>query len=341
MIENLHINEFAARRVGGVTIDVRTCDEYARGHIPCALNLPLFTPEQRAEVGTLYMRTSRAAAIEHGLEAAGGKLADFVRQARQMSSGGEKRLYIYCARGGMRSSSMAWLLDMAGFKVSLLKGGYKAYRGNLETVLNGSPWKFVIVSGATGSGKSEFLALIQQAGQQVIDLEGLAHHKGSAFGHLGQIPQPTSEHFINLIHESMRAFDPQQPIWCEGESMLIGRLYLPKTFFDIMQSAPRIEVKMDVEQRLDRLTAEYGQFSATELADAFNKIAKRLGYDNVKKALEFIALGDVRSAARIALIYYDKAYARSAPDVNFIKCDIDNNDMAGSALKLIQAYENS
>lgn len=334
MIKTLTIDDFLASHAahGGTFVDVRTSDEFEKGHIEGAVNLPLFTPSERAEVGTLYVRTDRQAAIERGLEAVGPKLADFVRQAKTIDG----ELYIYCARGGMRSASMAWLLDMAGFKVRLLKGGYKAYRAHLDHILEAYNWKFVVISGATGSGKSELLDIIATTGEQVIDLEGLAHHKGSAFGHLGQLPQPSTEQFINIIHENLRKLDPSKIVWCEGESMLIGHLFLPQKFFAMMQSAKRIEVVMDVEQRLDRLTAEYGSFDIEALISAFEKITKRLGYDNAKNAVEALRNGDIRGAAAIALIYYDKAYARSAVTEGTIKWSLDNNELQANAKRLIK-----
>ena len=157
---------------------------YASGHIPGAHNIPLFTNEERAIIGTLYVQVGKDPAVERGLELVGPKLADFVRQARELSAG--KPLFLYCWRGGMRSGSMAWLFRTAGFKTFLLKGGYKAYRRSFIDLLDKYPWKIVVLGGPTGCGKTEILHRLQEKGQQVIDLEGLAHHKGSAFGALGE-----------------------------------------------------------------------------------------------------------------------------------------------------------
>lgn len=337
MVRTIEIDEFLTQAAsGGLVVDVRTADEFAAGHIGGAVNMPLFSVEERAEVGTLYVQKSRSAAVERGLEVVGPKLADFVRSARAM---GDRTLLIYCARGGMRSGSMAWLLDMAGLRVRVLGGGYKSYRAHLETMLDSVEWNMVLLSGATGSGKSELLTHLKDMGEQVIDLEGLARHKGSAFGGIGQGEQPTTEQFINLLHEQLIEIDPSRRIWCEGESMLIGHVFLPPKFYELMQMAKQVEVVMDVEQRLDRLMVEYGHFQIDMLEASFVKIRKRLGDEQLKMAVDDLRSGDVRSAARRAMAYYDKAYRKSASGLTKTEFTTDNRDMRGSASKLISEVD--
>ncbi len=336
MKEILLPDEFLEQSREGVVIDVRTPAEYAAGHIPGALNIPLFTNEERAIVGTLYVQVGKDPAVEKGLELVGPKLADFVRQARELSAG--KPLYLYCWRGGMRSGSMAWLFRTAGFKTFLLKGGYKAYRRSFIDLLEKHPWKIVVLGGPTGCGKTEILHRLQEKEQQVIDLEGLAHHKGSAFGALGEPEQPTTEHFMNLLYEQMRKMNPELPVWCEGESMSIGRVFIPAEFHAMMLAGTFIKLDLPNEDRVQHILKDYGNFSAEELIGSFQKIEKRLGNKATNQAIEYIQNGELAEAVTIALHYYDKGYTASMQKhwPNITSCLSINSDTEASANKLIE-----
>lgn len=308
----LPADEFLKAAAEGVVLDVRTPAEYAQGHLPGAANLPLFSDAERAEVGTLYVREGKEAAVQRGLEHVGPRLAALVREARKLSQG--KPLLLYCWRGGMRSGSVGWLLDAAGMDVILLKGGYKAYRRSFARLLESHAWRLVLLGGPTGCGKTEVLHAMRKAGAQVIDLEGLARHRGSVFGALGQPEQPTTETFINRLHDRMRQLDPARPVWCEAESVTIGHVFIPSEFFSRMQAAPRVHYELPLSLRIERLAREYGRFPAEELTPLFGKIEKRLGGERTGQAVRALEKGDVRTAAEIALQYYDKAYARSSGD---------------------------
>ncbi|MEG2479946.1 MAG: tRNA 2-selenouridine(34) synthase MnmH, partial [Mucinivorans sp.] len=234
----------------------------------------------------------------------------------------------------MRSESMAWLLDMAGIKVSVLIGGYKAYRTHFEELITNHPWRINLLGGSTGSAKTSILHALALRGEQVIDLEAIACHKGSVFGGFGQNQQPTTEHFFNLLHHEFCKLDPLQVVWCEGESMLIGHLFLPKFLFDLMYKGQYIEVYMNVEQRLDRLCIEYGHFSADLLIEAFSKIKKRIGTEQYNLALDAIIHGHIRTAATIALKYYDKAYMNSCITPDF-RQEVDNDNIDSAIEQLI------
>ena len=312
-VQNLYqkqnLTAFLHQRARALTIDVRSPKEFAKGHIAGAVNIPLFTDDERAEVGTLYVRVSREAALERGFELVGPKLASFIRQVKALTQAEQHRnVCVYCWRGGMRSNSMAWLLSMNGYDVTVLEGGYKNYRKGLEQLLIDYPWHFKLLGGMTGCGKTDVLLAMQAMGAQVIDLEGLAHHKGSAFGHLGMAKQPTTESFENALFESMRRFDPEQPVWIEAESQSIGSVFIPQFFFKQMRASTTYLYEIPQEDRLARLCKDYGCFDRAILESAFLKIQKRLGYDQVKHAITHLQQGDVLSAARIALKYYDKSY---------------------------------
>jgi tRNA 2-selenouridine synthase len=287
--------------------DVRAPKEYLQGHIPNAVSMPLFTDEERAIIGTLYKQVGRDTAVEKGLELVGPKLASFVTQAKQIAP--DKRIIVHCWRGGMRSGSMAWLLCMAGFRVYLLEGGYKAFRKHFLGILEQGLPQLKVLGGPTGSGKTELLLQMQQKGHQVIDLEGIAHHKGSSFGAINQAPQPTTEQFENEVFTILSSFDLNLPIWVEDESKLIGTVHLPNALYKQMQQVPVYVVNIPLEKRIDRLVADYTHCEKHLLEEALLRIKKRVGPQNVKTAQEALALNDFRTVAEIVLQYYDKAYA--------------------------------
>lgn len=306
MIASLSIAEFL--QGDAPIIDVRAPKEFAQGRIPGAHALPLFCDEERAVVGTLYKQQGRDAAVLEGLRIVGPRLADLVAQARAIAPDG--RIRVHCWRGGERSGSVAWLLDKAGFaEVSTLRGGYKAFRGHVLASFD-APIELRVLGGYTGSGKTELLHMLKAQGEQVIDLEGLANHKGSSFGALGERPQPTTEQFENLLWSESRALDRSRPIWVEDESLMIGRCKIPQPFYDRMRAATLFFVDMPQEERAERLVADYGKYPKEQLAEAIKRIEKRLGPQHCKAALEALAAGDLKSVARITLTYYDKAYRR-------------------------------
>ncbi|MFW5724945.1 MAG: tRNA 2-selenouridine(34) synthase MnmH [Bacteroidota bacterium] len=287
-------------------IDVRSPGEYAVGHIPGAFNIPLFSDEERAVVGTLYKQSGREAAIFEGFGIVGPKMQQFIRQARQVSP--SRKLLIHCWRGGMRSENMAWLMHTAGFTVKVLQGGYKAYRRYIREMWS-RPAPMVVVSGKTGTGKTEILHHINDSGQQVLDLEGYAHHKGSAFGAIGETPQPTNEQFENDIAAQWLGFDHSKPVWIEDESRFIGSVWLPDSLYAAKQQALTLCVDMPKALRITRLTKDYAGFPKEQLIHSVEKIGKRIGWDNMKQAIEAIHSGNFEKAIDIALAYYDKTYA--------------------------------
>lgn len=331
--------DFLKHSPEGVVVDVRTPSEYQSGHIPGAVNLPLFTDEERAEVGTLYVKEGKEKAVERGLERVGPKLASFVLQARKLSGG--KPLFLYCWRGGMRSGSMAWLFRTAGITTFLLEGGYKAYRQAFGQLLKSYPWKLIVLGGPTGCGKTDLLHQLQEKGQQVIDLEGLAHHKGSAFGYLGEAEQPTTEQFGNELHQCLLSLDPHKPVWCEGESLNIGKIYIPHEFYDLMLSGTFIQFGRTTPDRVRHIMHEYGQFPPTELTACFHKLERRLGGEATSRAIEHIRQGELEEAIHIALRYYDKGYDKSIrklwPRINTYTAQ--SNDTGTNSLGLLEFYK--
>lgn len=297
--------EFISSASNRVILDARSPSEFAEGHITGALNLPIFTDEERAEVGTCYKRNGRDQAIKLGLRLIGPQLNSKVEQAEALAP--DKQVQLYCWRGGMRSGSLAWLLRLNGFDVNLLDGGYKAYRQLMYERFESSH-HLVTVGGMTGTGKTEILRCLREQGEQVIDLEALAGHKGSAFGNMDNIAQPSIEQFQNLLFDELSKLDSEEIIWVEDESQHIGSVWINDQFYFQVKAAPLIFIDRTLEERTRHLADQYGEAHVDALKAIFEKISKRLGGQNVKDAHQKLEQGDLESAAAIALRYYDKSY---------------------------------
>lgn len=298
-----------------VLLDVRTPAEYAAGHVPGALNLPLFSNEERVVVGTLYKQQSPDKAFLKGLEYAGARMPDYVKQARKYAPQG--KIIVHCWRGGQRSGSLSWLLSFAGMDVITLQGGYKAYRQHIQQQFAQQKLKLIVLGGQTGSAKTKTLHELAALGEQVIDLEKLAHHKGSAFGALGEEAQPTVEQFENDLYTTFAQLDPQRRVWLENESRGIGRVFMPQGFWEQFRQSPLIDLVLPFEERVDFLVKTYAAFPKTELITAFQAIERRLGGQNLKIALAALQVDDYAQAAAIALRYYDKSYVHANQKCNF------------------------
>ena len=307
MNKMIGIEELMADKDSWQIIDVRSPAEFEAGHIPGALNLPVFTDEERARVGTLYKQVSPESAMKEGFKIAGSKMTGFLEQAASFPE--ERKLLIHCWRGGKRSEAMQWLFDFSGKPSSRLDGGYKSFRQLAHSFFNELPFDLKILGGFTGSGKTEILKEITARGHQVIDLEKLAHHKGSAFGSVGEHEQPSNEQFENELFIAMFALDPHRPVWLENESKSIGKVYIPDGLWHKMKKAVLYSIEVNTDQRLDRIIEYYSNPSTKDfLVEAFGKIRERLGGLEYKNAIYALNQNDLRSAAAIALHYYDKSY---------------------------------
>ncbi|MFA8450776.1 MAG: tRNA 2-selenouridine(34) synthase MnmH [Bacteroidales bacterium] len=289
-------------------IDVRAPLEYENGHIPGAINIPLFSNEEREKIGTTYKHVGKLNAIEEGLNFVGPKMSQMAIRGLKVSK--KKSLLVHCWRGGMRSKSMAWLFELMGLHCYVLDGGYKAYRKHgLDEFKNFN--RFIILQGATGSGKTYIIKELAKQGDQVIDLEGLANHKGSAFGALGEANQPTTQQFQNNVFEQFDKLDKSKHIWLEGESRTIGKVYLPETLWDVMNTSRVVEINIPQEERVKHLLKDYGKFETTELIESVEKIRKRFGNDKTKICVELLQENKLAEVTKMLLDYYDKAYTFS------------------------------
>jgi len=307
----LNYDDFLRLRRELPVADVRSEGEYQQGHIPGAVNIPILNNAERVAVGTTYKQVGQLAAIKEAFRLVGPRIIDIVTAAETLAAGRE--LMVHCWRGGMRSANFCQFAGMMRIKTHQLAGGYKTYR-RAAVASFGSNLQLVVLGGNTGSGKSEVLRQLRSQGEQVIDLETLASHKGSVFGGLQMPPQPTTEQFQNALYESIRSLDPARRIWVEDESLLIGRIYLPEAFWKTMNQSPVVEIVMDRASRVQRLVAEYGQADCGEFIAAMEKIAKRLGGQHLIAARNHVLAGSMAAAIEILLTYYDKAYANGLRD---------------------------
>lgn len=306
-IRRLGLTEFLAESGEKAVFDVRTPGEFGAGSLPFALNLPLFSDEERAVVGTIYKQVGKKKAIKTGLDFVGPKMSSFIESVETLS--GRKEILLYCFRGGMRSGAMAWLLSFYGFEVGILDGGYKSFRRwAVESFDKCPPIK--ILGGPTGSQKTQILHEIARLGGQMIDLEALARHKGSAFGALGETEQPSQERFENELAQIWRSLDFSRTLWLEDESNTIGKLAIPYPIWVKMRVAPVVVfLETPFETRVQTLVSQYGKFPADALKESILKIEKRLGGD-IKIALEALENGALDVVCRIALRYYDRTYQK-------------------------------
>jgi len=332
--ERLCIEDFLPLTDSWPLVDVRSPNEYAQGHIPGAVNIPLFNDEERAAVGTRYKQGGNENAVQLGLEIVGPKLAELAKQAKKEAR--NKRILIYCWRGGARSASMAWLFETAGLNVSVLEGGYKAYRRFIREQFSEQA-KLVVLGGFTGSGKTDILKQLEKQGAQFLDIEGVAHHKGSAFGRLGQMEQPTNEQFENNLADHWRKFNFDHIIWVEDESRVLGNCSINDPLFKKMRSSILIKIILPKSERIKRLVREYGTFDVELLTQSIDKIRQRMGGLAVKQAKEALEAADMSTVADLTLTYYDKAYNHQAADkvpVQIIEMQIEKDEPEKTAAKL-------
>ena len=327
-----HVTDF--RNLTSPIIDVRSPSEFSQGHWPGAINIPLFSDIEREKIGKSYKKESRIKAIFNGLKVTLPnitKLLEIILQKTSKKEGREKSLRIYCWRGGMRSSTFAWLTRTIGINTYLLKGGYKSYR---KWVLNQFEVDLPIrlIGGKTGTRKTDLLNYINKENIYVIDLEGIANHRGSSFGSLGMEEQPTTQQFENILAESLNNFHKSNAIeiWLEAESSSLGKCRIPNNLYKKMREAPVLEIIKTKNERIENLVYLYSQNSQTELKDAVKRISKRLGPQRTNEALIAIEEKDWSKACEAMLDYYDKCYEYELKKTN----NINSINLSGLSLKL-------
>lgn len=337
MLMLLTIENFLKLRQSHPVVDVRSQGEFSDGHVRGAINIPILNNEERVAVGTDYKQKGQQEAIKTGFRLVGPRLLDIINETQSITK--DLEILVHCWRGGMRSSNFCQFMGMAGIKSHQLKGGYKAYRNEaLESFRK--PLQIVLLTGCTGSGKSEVLRALKANGEQVLDLEDLAHHKGSAFGGLLMPQQPSTEQFQNELFEEILTLDLSKRIWVEDESIAIGKIFLPHDFWVRMSGSPLVQMDVSKDIRVQRLVSEYGSANREEFLGIMGKVVNKLGGQHYNTAKEKLLQGDMASTIDVLLTYYDKAYLNSiAKRKDKLKANVswdgvDSNSFAQSILNL-------
>lgn len=327
-IQKINIERFLELSDLYPVFDVRSNGEFMHAHIPGANNLPLFNDEERKIVGTAYKQQSKQIAIKLGLDFFGVKMKNMVEVVEELVAkrklglpeselAAANTVIVHCWRGGMRSAGVAWLLDLYGFTVYTLVGGYKSYRKWAIEQFEKN-YSLNVLGGYTGSGKTLVLHSLKEKGSEVIDLEKLANHKGSAFGALGEAAQPSQEMFENLLAQNLHWAQMQlnqkmesegsKCIYIEDESQRVGNMVIPNSFWKIMRQSPVYFVDIPFEERLNYITSAYGKYEKEKLVNAIIRVQKRLGGLETKTAINHLIENNFKECFRILLAYYDKLY---------------------------------
>jgi tRNA 2-selenouridine synthase len=338
MTQPINIDDYFQTHSSIPIIDVRTPAEFEKGHMPGAFNVPLFSNEERIQVGTTYKQQSREAAILLGFDLAGPKWSGFIKDCLQQAPA--KTIAVHCWRGGMRSGAMAWALDMYGFKVFIIKGGYKHYRAWVRRQFE-KHYHLRILGGMTGSGKTRLLQQMKTMGRQVIDLEELAAHRGSAYGSMNKLISPTQEQFENNLAKELYQMDAEHTIWMEDECRLIGRCSIPDALWHQMRNAQLLNWQVAHDQRVAFLVQEYGSLDKDFLIESTQRISKRLGPKETKEAIIAIKEDRMADFIKLVLVYYDKTNRKgleNRPPENIITIKTTGNSPMDDASEMIAHF---
>ncbi len=325
-------------------VDVRSPAEYAEDHIPGALNLPVLDNDERARVGTLYVQKDRFLARRVGAallarNAAAhleGPLADMAPDWRPL---------VYCWRGGQRSGAFATILKQVGWQADRLQGGYRAYRRLVVRALYETPLHspVVLIDGGTGTAKTRLLTALADQGAQVVDLEGLARHRGSLFGGT-DTPQPAQKGFETALALALRDLDPARPLFVEAESSKIGRINLPPMLWKAMRAGRRVRLSAPLAARVAHLLEAYGDMiAAPERLDAvLDRLVRFHGHEQVDAWRALVASGAyAQLASELIERHYDPRYRRSEADnddFNLPLEDLSQASLESAAARIIDAF---
>lgn len=303
------LSDLAALRFDDI-IDVRSPAEFAEDHLPGAINLPVLDDEERARVGTVYKQVAPFAARKMGAALVARNAARHLEGALADRPGGWRPL-LYCWRGGQRSGSFATILSQIGWRVEIIAGGYKAWRGLVLKQLETVPGRITVLDGNTGTAKTELLQLLAARGVQVIDLEGLANHRGSLFGARGG--QPPQRMFEGRLAHVLAALDPGQPVVVEAESAMVGQCRLPAALWKAMCAAPRIELQAPRGERATYLARAYADVTAdtARLAATIDLLRPYHAAERIEAWQALAALGDFTALAEeLVAAHYDPRYLK-------------------------------
>lgn len=310
------LNTLSAFRTSGfdTVIDVRAPAEYAEDHVPGAISLPVLSDEERARVGTIYVQVAPFEARKVGAALVARNAAAHLEGPLAGKPGGWRPL-VYCWRGGQRSGSFASILAQVGWRAETVAGGYKSYRRLVVAAMHDRPLahRLILLDGDTGTAKTEILGLLASRGVQVVDLEGLARHRGSL---LGAMPggQPSQKAFEGALAHALDTLDPARPVVVEAESSKVGALQVPPSVWAAMCAAPRIEVAAPLSARARYLARAYADLTAdaARLHETLSRLVPLQGHERVRDWQQMAAEGRNEDlAAGLMAAHYDPRYARS------------------------------
>jgi tRNA 2-selenouridine synthase len=318
-----------------LVVDARSPSEYAEDHLPGAINVPLLTDEERAEVGTIYKQIGPHEARVRALELTAHRFPAMVAEIGTAAEG--RPILVYCWRGGLRSRTVASILELTGYQAVQLEGGYKAYRGRIISFFEPfcPPGPLVVLHGMTGIGKTTFLLGLDSDTFPMIDLEGLACHRGSAFGELGLSQALSQKRFETLLWDAFRSLPPGKPVIVEGESKRIGKVSLPGDLYEVMQRSVKVWCEASLETRVRRLIDEYGmpEYRA-EMEEALSRIKKRIGGGKYAEIAGYLARWEMEPfMAELIRNYYDKVYYKTRDWVEDFNLSLEDYGLAARQLE--------
>jgi tRNA 2-selenouridine synthase len=309
--------EEAATRLAefDTVVDARSESEFAEDHLPGAVNWPSLNDAERALVGTIYKQVSPFEARKRGAALVSANVARHIER-ELLDKPKSWRPLVYCWRGGKRSGSLALVLDQIGFKVSLVEGGYKAFRGAVLEQLPALAQRlsYRVVCGPTGSGKTRLLHALAAAGAQVLDLEGLAHHRSSVLGLIPGEPQPSQKAFDTRVWDALRRFDPARPVYVESESKKVGNVAVPEALMTAMRASPCLRVELSDDERVALLLEDYDFFvhDPALFCRRLSALTELRGKAVVERWQALVQQGDMETVVRELLkTHYDPGYASS------------------------------
>jgi tRNA 2-selenouridine synthase len=326
----------ALRDRGALLVDARSPAEFADATIPGAINLPVLDNEERAVVGTLYKEKGSQAARRLGVELVAPKICSMVETVAKAREEARGPVVVFCWRGGMRSRALTTFLDLAGIPARQLVGGHKAFRAHVRDFFLRRQWgRLLVLRGLTGVGKTRLLLRLEEEGYPVVDLEGLAGHRGSAFGGLGLPPQPTQKTFEARLWDKLRHVGPGDYALAEGESPNIGRLVLPPSVYQSLQEETTLWINASLEGRVRNILADYP--ATDDLRASFIRpiqaLKRRLGGERVAGLLELLHRGAWDQLVRDLMVhYYDPLYRHTCPEMR-IEIDIEPQEVGLCRLK--------
>jgi len=316
-------------------VDARTPLEFAEDHLPGAINVPLLTNEERVEIGTLYKQHGPHPARVRGLELTAPRFPEMTHTIAAAAGG--RPILVYCWRGGLRSRTIATIMELTGYQAEQLVGGYKAFRNHVTAYFADfrPTAPLVVLHGMTGIGKTTLLALLRERGEATIDLEGLAQHRGSAFGSLGlSQDELTQKRFETLLWDAFRKLPVEKAVYLEGESRRIGKITLPGNLYDVMQQSCKVWCTASIATRVKRLTDEYGlKEYEPGLTEALGKIKKKLGGDKYVEIAGYLQRWEMEPfMTELIVSYYDKLYYKVREWREDLTLSLENFDAAADEL---------